>query len=94
MSAWDPLLGADEIGRLGATPWIWGQAAPFRVIVTQTADPLFGGLDPAWFPELEVVFDGRASLRGLALPPTVAYRGIGLPPRPRAIPAAPTPGTR
>jgi len=30
------------------------------------------------------VFDGRDSLRDVALPPTVAYRGIGVPPRPRA----------
>ncbi|MDQ3128243.1 MAG: nucleotide sugar dehydrogenase [Chloroflexota bacterium] len=90
VSAWDPLLAADEITRLGATPWTWATTGPFRVIVTQTADPLFGGLDPAWFPELEVVFDGRDSLRDLPLPPTVAYRGIGLPPRPRAVPA---PGT-
>lgn len=94
VSAWDPLLTADEIGRLGATPWTWGETAPFRVVVTQTADPLFGDLDPAWFSALEVVFDGRDSLRDLALPPTVAYRGIGLPPRPRAVPAVPTPGTR
>ena len=56
--------------------------------MTQTADPLFLGLDPAWFPDLEVVFDGRDSLRELALPPAVAYRGIGLPPRPRSVPAA------
>src|SRR5215218_7119715 len=34
VSAWDPLLTADEIGRLGATPWTWGDTAPFRAIVT------------------------------------------------------------
>ncbi|HUQ78229.1 MAG TPA: nucleotide sugar dehydrogenase [Patescibacteria group bacterium] len=95
VSAWDPLLTPDEIGRLGATPWTWGDIAPFRAIVTQTADPLFGGLDPAWFPDLEVLFDGRDSLRELALPPTVAYRGIGLPPRPRAVlPTARSSGAR
>jgi len=39
--------------------------------------------DLAWFPALEVLFDGRDSLRDVELPPTVAYRGIGVPPRPR-----------
>jgi nucleotide sugar dehydrogenase len=85
VSAWDPLLTADEISRLGATPWTWGETAPFRALVTQTADPQFSRLDPGWFPDLEVLFDGRDSLRDLPLPPTVAYRGIGLPPRPRAV---------
>ena len=83
VSAYDPLLTVDEVARSGATPWTWATSAPFRVIVTQTGDPLFKGIDPAWFADLEVVFDGRDSLRDLALPPTVAYRGIGLPPRPR-----------
>ncbi len=91
VSAYDPLLTPAETGRCCATPWTWGERAPFRAIVTQTADPLFATLDPSWFPDLEVVFDGRDSLRDLALPPTVAYRGIGLPPRPRAVPA---PGAR
>jgi nucleotide sugar dehydrogenase len=86
VSAYDPLLTNEEIARNGATPWTWGQTAPFRAIVTQTADPQFAKLDPAWFPELEVLFDGRDSLRDLTLPPSVAYRGIGLPPRPRAVP--------
>jgi nucleotide sugar dehydrogenase len=93
VSAWDPLLTPDEIARLGATPWAWGEAAPFRAIVTHTADPIFGGLDPAWFADLEIVFDGRDSLRDLALPATVAYRGIGVPPRPRAV-AQSSPGAR
>jgi nucleotide sugar dehydrogenase len=91
VSAWDPLLTADEIVRLGARPWTWGDEAPFRAIVTQTADPVFNRLEPAWFPELEVLFDGRDSVRDLALPATVAYRGIGVPPRPRAVAA---PGAR
>ena len=81
VSAYDPLLDDDEIARTGATPWAWGQPGPFRAIVTQTADPQFGSLDPAWFPDLELVFDGRASLRELALPAGVTYRGVGLPPR-------------
>lgn len=93
VSAWDPLLTAEEIARCCATPWTWGETAPFRAIVTQTADPQFLRLDPAWFPELEVVFDGRDSLRELALPPSVACRGIGLPPRPRVV-AQPGTGAR
>ncbi len=86
VSAFDPLLSPEETARCCATPWSWGQPGPFRAIVTQTADPLFNRLEPGWFPDLEVVFDGRDSLRELALPPTVAYRGIGLPPRPRSVP--------
>ena len=88
VSAYDPLLTPEETARCCATPWTWGEPAPFRAILTQTADPLFNRLDPAWFPELELVFDGRDSLRDLPLPPTVAYRGIGVPPRDRATPAA------
>jgi nucleotide sugar dehydrogenase len=77
--AHDALLDADEIARLGAEPWAWGSSAPaVRAVVTQTADPAFATLDPAWFPSLEVVFDGRNSLRGLALPDRVAYHGVGL----------------
>jgi hypothetical protein len=49
--------------------------------VTQTADPRFHDLDPAWFPELEVLLDGRNSLRDLALPEHVTYLGIGTPAR-------------
>ena len=91
VSAADPLLTAGEVAALGATPWKWGTRGPFRAIVTQTADPRFASLDPAWFPDLELLLDGRDSLRDLRLPPTVAYRGIGLPPRPRTAPA---PGVR
>jgi UDP-N-acetyl-D-mannosaminuronic acid dehydrogenase len=99
VSAFDPLLAAEETARCCATPWTWGDAGPFRAIVTQTADPLFNRLDPAWFPDLEVVFDGRDSLRDMALPETVTYRGIGVPPRLRSVPAprlrsVPTPGGR
>jgi nucleotide sugar dehydrogenase len=88
VSGYDPLLSADETARCCATPWTWGESGPFRAIVSQTADPRFSGLDPSWFPDLEVVFDGRDSLRDLALPETVSYRGIGLPPRPRSVPAS------
>ena len=93
VSAYDPLLTPEETARCCATPWTWGESGPFRAIVTQTADPRFLDLDPAWFPDLEVVFDGRDSLRALALPETVTYRGIGVPPRPRSVPAA-GPGAR
>ncbi|MEA2547027.1 MAG: hypothetical protein QOI09_2300 [Chloroflexota bacterium] len=81
VSAYDPLLAADETARCCASPWTWGENGPFRAIVTQTADPQFSRLDPAWFPDLELVFDGRDSLRDLALPDSVAYRGIGVPAR-------------
>jgi hypothetical protein len=82
VSAFDPLLSPEETARCCATPWTWGEPGAFRAIVTQTADPRFGELDPSWFPELEVVFDGRDSLRDLNLPETVTYRGIGVPSRP------------
>jgi len=76
--AYDPLLGDEEIARIGATPWAWGSMAPAtRAVITQTADPLWGTLEPAWFPRLELVFDGRNSLRGLALPLHVTYQGVG-----------------
>jgi nucleotide sugar dehydrogenase len=77
--AWDPLLSEEEIERTGAAPWRWGERGPFRAIVTQTADPAFGSLDPDWFPDLELVFDGRNSLRDLELPKGVAYQGVGVP---------------
>jgi nucleotide sugar dehydrogenase len=88
VSAFDPLLTAAETAACCASAWEWATPGPFRAIVTQTADPLFASLDPAWFPELAVLFDGRDSLRALALPETVAYRGIGIPGRARAAVAA------
>jgi nucleotide sugar dehydrogenase len=86
VSAYDPLLTSEETARY-ATPWTWGTPGPFRAIVTQTADPAFRRLDPAWFPDLELLFDGRDSLRDLALPDGVAYWGIGVPARRRPAPA-------
>ena len=80
--AFDPLLDADEIARLGATPWTWGSPAPGVVaIVTQTADPVWLDLDPAWFPDLRMVLDGRNSLSAFVdrLGTGVAYRGVGVP---------------
>src|SRR6185503_12721217 len=78
VSAYDPLLAAEEAARTGATPYAWGESGPFRAIITQTADPLFSTIDLGLYPDLEVVFDGRDSLRGLARPEGVAYRGIGI----------------
>jgi nucleotide sugar dehydrogenase len=77
--AYDPLLSDDEIARLGAKPWRWGTAIAARAIVTQTADPRWSELDLALLPELEVLIDGRNSLRGLDLPERVAYHGVGVP---------------
>ena len=80
--AFDPLLTADEVTRLGAEPWSWGTpASDVRAVLTQTADPAFAPLDPTWFPRLSVVLDGRNSLRDLALPAGVTYLGIGAPRR-------------
>lgn len=81
VSAFDPLLSEEETARTGATPWRWGEPGPFRAVITQTADPLFRSLDPAWFADLRVLFDGRDGLRDLTLPDDVAYRGIGVPPK-------------
>jgi nucleotide sugar dehydrogenase len=88
VSAYDPLLSEAETLACCATAWRWGETGPFRAIVTQTADPRFLSLDPAWFAELAVVFDGRDSLRDLALPPGVAYRGIGVPAETRPVGAS------
>ena len=38
---------------------------PARAVVLQTADPRFRDLDPAWLPDLTVIYDGRNVLRGL-----------------------------
>jgi nucleotide sugar dehydrogenase len=76
--AYDPLMSPAEIEALGAKSWTWGEGGAFRAVVTQTADKQFAQLDPAWFPQLEVVYDGRNSLRTLALPEGVAYLGVGV----------------
>jgi nucleotide sugar dehydrogenase len=76
--AYDPLVGEAEVERHGAKPYRWGAAGPFRAIVTQTADPRFGDLDPSLFPELRVLYDGRNSLREIALGPGVRYVGVGV----------------
>ncbi len=76
--AYDPLLTDDEIERSWGEPWAWGRLEPdVAAIVTQTGDPAWRDLDASWFPSLEVLLDGRNSLRDLALPDGVVYRGIG-----------------
>jgi len=77
--AWDPLMSEDEVARTGARPWGWGDAAPFRAIVVQTGAARFRDLDFSWFPELAVLYDGRNAMRGVALPDSVKYVGVGVP---------------
>lgn len=76
--AYDPLMDPSETEAVGAQPWAWGTPGAFRAIVTQTGDGRFATLDPAWFPDLEAVYDGRNSLRDLALPAGVEYVGVGV----------------
>jgi nucleotide sugar dehydrogenase len=77
--AWDPLLTAEEIQRLGARPYHWGEPSEVEAIVVQTADEIFRALAPEWFPALRVLFDGRNRLADLALPGGVRYVGVGRP---------------
>jgi nucleotide sugar dehydrogenase len=76
--AYDPLLATEEIQRCCAVPYGWGESGPFRAIVTQTADRLWETLDFSLFPQLEMIVDGRNSLRRVELPDGVAYMGIGV----------------
>jgi nucleotide sugar dehydrogenase len=78
VQAYDPLLDDDEVARLGARPYRWGEASDVRAIVTQTADPRWADLDAERFPRLELLYDGRNSLRDLRLPGRVAYQGVGV----------------
>ncbi len=87
VAGYDPLMDPAEVEALGARPWSWGTPGAFRAIVTQTGDRLFGTLDAAWFPDLAVVYDGRNSLRSLALPDGVAYVGVGVQAATRGGPA-------
>jgi nucleotide sugar dehydrogenase len=89
--AHDPLLDAVQVERLGARPWRWGENGPFRAVVAQTADPRFRELDPTWFPEMRVLYDGRNGLRALALPAGARYVGVGVQDGNR-IPRQPTTG--
>ncbi len=87
--AYDPLLSDDEIERACARPYRWGDAAPFRAIVTQTADKLWRSLDFSLYPQLEVLFDGRNSLREIDLPARLRYFGIGVQAATRRRPGPP-----
>jgi UDP-N-acetyl-D-mannosaminuronate dehydrogenase len=77
--AHDPLLSDDEVRALAAEPYAWGSPSDVRAIVIQTGDPRWRALDPAWFPDLAILVDGRNSVAGIELPAGVAYRGIGVP---------------
>jgi len=79
VSAYDPLLSPVEVAALGVTPWQPGEPAPFRVVVTQTGDPAWATVGWGAFSNLEVVYDGRASLEGVALPASAVRLGVGLP---------------
>jgi nucleotide sugar dehydrogenase len=81
VSAWDPLLSPTEIEALGAVPWTWASPSDARAILTQTADRAFTRLDAGWFPALEIILDGRNSLREFAVPPGVRVLGVGVPTR-------------
>ena len=78
VTAFDPLLSPDEVAQCCATPYAWGERSDARAIVTQTADPLFRELDFSLFPDLELVYDGRNSLRGVELPRGVVHQGVGI----------------
>jgi UDP-N-acetyl-D-mannosaminuronate dehydrogenase len=75
--AHDPLLGDAEVAALGAEPYRWGEDSEARAVVTQTADPRWATLDAQRFAALQVLYDGRNSVRGLALPARVVYHGVG-----------------
>ena len=87
VAAWDPLLSPDEVQHCGADPWTWGTPGDTRAIVFQTADPAFRALDGAWFPNLEVVLDGRNGLRDVVFAEGVRVLGVGVPPRGGTAPA-------
>jgi len=87
VSAWDPLLTVAEIARCGAAAWAWGTPSDARAIVVQTGDPTFRGLDPMWFPNLDILLDGRNSLRDLDFPEHVLILGVGVPRRDGGRPA-------
>ena len=87
--AYDPLLSDEEIERNCATPYHWGEPGRFRAIVTQTGDRLWGTLDFSLFPALELLYDGRNSLREIDLPEKGRYFGIGVQAATRRRAAAP-----
>jgi nucleotide sugar dehydrogenase len=95
VSAYDPLLDPAETARCCAASYRWGDRSPARAIVAQTADPLWREIDFSRFPDLDVVYDGRNSLRPADLPAGVAYVGVGRGAggRPSAGPAEGAPAT-
>lgn len=78
VSAYDPLLDASEVERLGARHWEWGTPSRARAVITQTADPLWKDLEFDALPALAVLYDGRNSLREVSVPEAVTYLGVGL----------------
>jgi hypothetical protein len=49
-----------------------------RVVVTQTDDSRWRELDPAWFPRLAVIFDGRNSIGEFGARAGITYHGVGV----------------
>ncbi len=78
VSAYDPLLEANEVERVGARHWAWGTPSQARAVITQTADPLWAELDFSSLPALEILYDGRNSLRDVTVPEAITYLGVGL----------------
>ncbi len=79
--AYDPLLSAEEVERLGVRAWAWGSESPAQAAVVQTGDARFRELPWAALPALRVLYDGRGALRGVLHPAGVAILGVGLPAR-------------
>ena len=80
VSAYDPLLSEAEIARsarqrriAGGRPVTPGRSSPRRP--TRSS----GRSTSGYFPAAEVLFDGRNSLRDLALPERIGYHGVGVP---------------
>ena len=80
--AYDPLLTDDEIDASRRRAVAVGlHIARCRRDRHPDGRSAWLDLDPAWFPGLRVVYDGRNSLSPLVerLGPGVAYRGVGVP---------------
>jgi nucleotide sugar dehydrogenase len=92
VSGYDPLLSDREIEHNCAVPYEWGRTSDCRAIVTQTEDRLWERLDFGLFPQLEVILDGRNSLRDVDLPAGVRYFGIGVQAATRRREGAPAAG--
>jgi nucleotide sugar dehydrogenase len=75
--AFDPLLTADHIARVGARPYAWADESQAQAIITQTGDLLWRQLDPAKFPRLRTVYDGRNSLDAAQWPTRITVIGVG-----------------